>query len=189
MRPSFGIIISAICGKPTPGFRDTAGAVAAELAMVAPFLALLIIGVIDFGAYMNAAQQVAAATRVGAEYARDSTTCQNTQTGIDPINALIKPDCLTGNAQTGAVGIEATMTNSGNFGSAMEFTNMSGCGSAGSSCVTCECGGASATCGNPPPCSNQQVFVTVSASLQITPILNWPGFPSTASGSTQIRIQ
>jgi Flp pilus assembly protein TadG len=193
MRPNFGTMTAATLGRLS---RDTAGAVAVELAMMVPFLVLLTVGVIDFGSYMNASQQVAAATRIGAEYARDSTACQQSQTGqtgIDTVNVVINSDCLSGNAQTGAVGIEATMKNSMNLGAALTFPNMTSCNTSPSSCLTCTCDDGSAiACGNTAVCSAatapKRVFVTVSASLAITPIISWPGFPTTVKGLTQLRL-
>jgi Flp pilus assembly protein TadG len=189
MRPNFGIRTAATLGRLS---RDTAGAAAVELAMMVPFLALLTVGVIDFGSYMNASQQVAAATRIGAEYARDSTTCQQSQTGIeiDSVTVVINSDCLSGNSQTGAVGIEATMKNSMNLGAALTFPNMTSCNTSPSSCLTCACDDGSAIGCLNTVCSAgktpKRVFVTVSASLAITPIL--PGLPTTVKGLTQLRL-
>jgi hypothetical protein len=171
------------------GWRHTAGAVAAELAIAIPFLVLLILGVIDFGAYMNDSQQVAAATRIGAEFARDSTVCQNSSTGIDTVSVVINAPCLSANANS----IEAAMINSMNFGSALTFPDMAACGTSPSSCLTCKCDDGSAIdCGNtacPAATAPKRVFVTVSASLAISPLVFWPGFPTAVTGLTQIRLQ
>ena len=189
MKPILAKIVSTILRRPGRGFLDTAGAVAAELAMATPFLVLLILGVIDYGAYMNSSQQVAAATRVGAEFARDSTICQNTTTGIDTVNVVIKATCLS--AATNS--IEAAMQNSMNFGAALTFPNMSTCSTSPSPCLTCKCeDGSAIACGNtacPVATAPKRVFVTVSASLAITPLVSWPGFPTAVPGLTEVRLQ
>jgi hypothetical protein len=189
MKPILAKIVSMILQPPGRGYLGTAGAVAAELAMATPFLVLLILGVIDFGAYMNSSQQVAAATRIGAEFARDSTTCQNSANGIDTDKVVINAACLSGATNS----IEAAMTNSMNFGSALTFPNMSACNTSPSPCLTCQCeDGSSIACGNSAcaaAIAPKRVFVTVSASLAITPILSWAGFPTTVPGLTQIRLQ
>jgi Flp pilus assembly protein TadG len=41
-----------------------------------PFLLTLIFGGLDFGALFNTSQVIAASARNGAEYARNSPTCQ-----------------------------------------------------------------------------------------------------------------
>ena len=189
MKSILAKIVSTILRPPGQGFLDTAGAVAAELAMATPFLVLLILGIIDFGAYMNSSQQVAAATRIGAEFARDSTTCQNSTTGIDTVKLVINADCLSGATNS----IEAAMTNSMNFGAALTFPNMTTCSTSPSPCLTCKCDDGSAIdCGNtvcPAATAPKRVFVTVSASLAITPILSWAGFPTAVPGLTEIRLQ
>jgi Flp pilus assembly protein TadG len=171
------MLVSRIMGRARRGCLDTIGAVAAELAIVTPFLVLLILGVIDFGAYMNGSQAIAAATRIGAEYARDGATCRS------GVQVLPTPSISTACTN----GIENAMQDALNFSPALTFPNPPA--------LTCQCddGGAidcgnnsCATAGRPAP---NRVLITVSASQTIDPILGWAGFPTTLSGLTQIRLQ
>jgi len=41
----------------------------------------------------------------------------------------------------------------------------------------CECGGQTVAC-DPPQCSQPQIFVTVTTTASFTPILKYPGLPS-----------
>ena len=158
------------------GSLDDAGAVAVELGVVIPFLLLIIIFVIDFGSYMNAAQAIAAATRVGAEFARDDPN--SCKTGIDVLKTPAIPTaCVTG--------IKNAMQNAGNFSPALTFPT--------APFLTCQCDdGSGITCGN--SCSTAkrpsptQVFITVGASQKITTLISWPGFPNTLTGLTEVRV-
>jgi hypothetical protein len=160
------------------GSLDDAGAVAVELGVVIPFLLLIIIFVIDFGSYMNATQAIAAATRVGAEFARDDPNA--CKTGIDVLKTpQILDACITG--------IENAMQNAGNFSPALTFPT--------APFLTCQCDdGNTITCGDnscakakrPAP---NRVFITVGASQRINTIISWPGFPDALTGLTEVRLQ
>jgi len=161
-----------------PFFPDVAGAVAVELGVVAPLLVVLAVGIVDFGNLLNNDQALAAAARIGAQYARNSSFCKS---GIQvlsspPVNAA----CTTG--------IQNAMRQSMNY-SAGQLTFPA------SIPLTCECDdGTSITCGNnacatagrPAP---DRVFITVSASQSFTPMIAWPGMPSAINGGTEIRLQ
>jgi Flp pilus assembly protein TadG len=182
-------------------WRNTAGAVAVELAIVAPFLATLGIGIIDFSAYMNNIQAIATATRVGAEFARDSSTCRSNAIGISYATTAptIGSDCATG--------IDNAMKNSAIFSPALTTPDSSACGGTASMCLACYCtstatpntfaacnvsGGIWQSCYTNPPSGYggpQRVLITVTAQQSITPLLSWPGFPTRVHGVTQLQIQ
>jgi Flp pilus assembly protein TadG len=150
------------------GFFRSDGAVLVEFALAAPILVTLVLGIADFG--MMAAQTAAleGATRVGAEYARNNSTCQAN---------------ITGSSCT--AGIENAMTNSGNFSPAITFPT--------SPSVSCECDdGSSITCGT--TCTGagktpNRVLITVTASQTFTPILPWPGIPTSLTATTEMRVE
>jgi hypothetical protein len=156
-------------------FLGTAGAAAVEFALVTPFLLLLIFGGIDFGNFFNSSQGIAAATRAGAEYARGSSTCLN---GIDL--AIISTDCTTG--------ITNAMQSSFSFNPPLTFPTPPA--------LACYCDGDNGTitcgdfsCGGPTGRGYNEVFISVSASQAITPLIPLPGFPATLNGLTELRLQ
>jgi Flp pilus assembly protein TadG len=159
------------------GFLGVDGSVAVELGLVAPFLITVIFGIVDFGAYLDNSQAIAAATRIGAQYARDSATCK---AGIQILSSpQVNSACTTG--------IQNAMQNSISFSPALTYP--------ASFPLTCQCDdGTSITCGNnscatagrPTP---DRVFITVSAGQAITPVLPWPGFPTALNGKTEVRLQ
>jgi len=163
--------------RPARRFLGTAGGAAVEFALVTPFLFLLIFGGIDFGNFFNSSQAIAAATRAGAEYARGSLTCQ---AGIQVLNTpQISPNCTTG--------ITDAMQSSFSFNPALTFPTPPA--------LACYCDGdnGTITCGNFSCATagrgNNEVFVSVSASQAITPLIPLPGFPATLNGLTELRLQ
>ena len=156
------------------GFLGTAGAVAVELAIITPFLLLLIAGVIDFGTYMNNSQAIAAATRAGAEYAHDNSICN---AGIASLAAL-PTGCTTG--------ITSTVTGSGSLDPTPAVTATLNCESAPGTSTTC-----GPPCPGSCPCCTNRIFIKVSTSQTFTPIIPWPGIPASAAvaGVTEIRLQ
>ena len=153
------------------GFLGRDGTALVEFALAAPILVTVVLGIADFGllAAKNAALE--GATRVGAEYARNNTTCQGDITGSS---------CTTG--------IENAMTSSGNFSPSLTFPS-------GTTpfTVTCQCDdGSSITCGT--TCTGvgktpNRVLITVTASQSYTPILPWPGIPTSLTASTELRVE
>ena len=150
--------------------------------MVTPFLLVLILGVIDFGGYMNSSQAIAAATRIGAEYARDSSACSIGTTGI---NLGATPPTI---ATACTDGIASAIKNAFAYGTALTVITPTQT----STGLACYCDdrssigcGSSTVCASPP----KRVLIKVSASQAITPILSWPGFPTTLNGVTEIRLQ
>ena len=158
-------------------FLGADGAVAVEFAILAPILAILAVGIGDFGALMNGSEALAAATRIGAQYARDNPTCQ---AGIQVLNTPpVSTACRDG--------IRGAMQNSMSFNPALTFpANFT---------LTCECDdGTAIACGNnscatlgrPAP---NRMFITVSASQAFTPLITWPGMPAVLNGGTELRLQ
>ncbi len=159
-----------------PFFLDVAGAVAVELGVLAPLLVILAVGIVDFGNLLNNDQALAAAARIGAQYARNSTFCQ---TGIQVLNT---PQVST----TCRDGIRLAMTNSMNYSGALTFP--------ASFPLTCECDDATAiactsSCAAAARPAPNRVFITVSASQSFTPMIAWPGMQSAINGGTEIRLQ
>ena len=154
------------------------GSVAVELGLLASFfLVPLLLGIIQYGLYFNATQSLAAATRVGAEYARDSTTCQS------GIQILLSPP-VSAACNTG---IQTAIKNSMNYPSgALTFP--------ASFPLTCQCDDQTAiTCGNSCAAASRpapnRVFVTISATQTFTPFVALWTVPMTINGVTDIRIQ
>jgi Flp pilus assembly protein TadG len=160
-----------------PFFLDVAGAVAVELGILAPLLVILAVGIVDLGNLLNNDQALAAAARIGAQYARNSTTCQ---TGIQVLNT---PQVSTACGN----GIQSAMTNSMNYSAgALTFP--------ASFPLTCQCDDATAiactsSCAAAARPAPNRVFITVSASQSFTPMIAWPGMPSAINGGTEIRLQ
>jgi Flp pilus assembly protein TadG len=99
------------------------GAAAVELAIVAPLLVVLVLGVANYGALMNGAASLEGATRAVAEFARNSSACGDglTTTCTNGITSLVSTiqtnntslssatftpsaicTCVDGNPKTGA---------------------------------------------------------------------------------------
>jgi Flp pilus assembly protein TadG len=182
MKLSTPVIASIVRSRAQRLRNDTAGAVAAELAIISPFLLLLVVGAIDFGNYMNGSQALAAATRVGAEYAIAGKKCVTNTTsnsGIDKTTGTIGSDCVTG--------ITDAMTSAFSYGGAFI---------AGTPTMACFCeDGSSVACTLAATCSAttlpKSVFITVTARDAVNPIAPWPKLPGTITlaGLTKLRIQ
>ena len=154
--------------RPGRGFLGIDGTVVTEFALTAPFLVTLVLGIADFG--MLAAQSAAleGATRVGAEYARNNSTCRADIGGTS---------CISG--------IKSAIQSTGNFSPAITFPS--------DPSASCECDdGTSITCGTTCVGAGKtpnRVLVTVTASQAFTPILPWPGIPTSLTTSTEMRVQ
>lgn len=154
-----------------------AGAALVEFALVVPLLLTVSLGGIDYGSLFNGSQAIAAAARVGGEAARNNSTCQS---GIQVLNnPQVSSDCFTA--------IKGAMTSSGSFSPALTFP--------GSFPLTCKCDAddGSITCGN-HSCQTagrgfNEVFITISATQDVSPLIRWPAFPSGISGSMTVRVQ
>jgi hypothetical protein len=149
-------------------FLGVEGAVLVEFALAAPILVTLVLGIADLGLLAANTAALEGVTRVGAEYARDGSAC-----GGDQIQT---PSCISG--------IKSAMRSTGNFNPPITFPS--------DPSASCECDdGSSITCGT--TCSAgktpNRVLVTVTASQSYTPILPWPGLPTSVTASTEMRVQ
>jgi hypothetical protein len=153
------------------GSLGSDGTVLTEFALTAPILVTMVLGIADLGMLAARTAALQGATRVGVEYARNNSTCQADITGSS---------CTTG--------IETAMQNSGSFSPALTFPTSSPTFS-----VSCECDdGTSITCGTTCVGAGKtpnRVLITVTASQAFTPILPWPGIPTSLTASTEMRVQ
>ncbi len=105
------------------GFLGSDGTVVTEFAFAAPILVTLLLGIADFGILVARTAALEGVTRVGAEYARNNSTCQADITGSN---------CITG--------IKNAMQSTGSFSPAITFPS--------DPSASCECDdGTSITCG------------------------------------------
>jgi Flp pilus assembly protein TadG len=143
------------------------GSVIVEFALAAPILVTLVLGIADFGMLAARTAALEGATRVGAEYARNNSTCQD----------ITASTCISG--------IKSAMQSTGNFSPALTYPS--------DPSPSCECDdGTSITCGTTCVGAGKtpnRVLVTVTASQTYTPILPWPGIPTSITASTEMRIQ
>ena len=148
-------------------FLSSDGTALVEFALAAPILVTLVLGIADFGVLAAKNAALEGATRVGAEYARNnSTTCKD----------VTSASCISG--------IKTAMQSTGNFSPALTFPS--------DPSASCECDdGSSITCGTTCAVGKtpNRVLITVTASQTYTPILPWPGIPTSLTASTELRIQ
>jgi len=146
-------------------FLGVEGAVLVEFALAAPILVTLVLGIADFGMLAANTAALEGVTRVGAEYARN--VCKGDMSS----------SCISG--------IKSAMTSTGNFNPPITFPS--------DPSASCECDdGSSITCGT--TCTGagkvpNRVLITVTASQQFSPILPWPGIPTSVTASTEMRVE
>jgi Flp pilus assembly protein TadG len=149
-------------------FLGTAGTAAVEFAFATPILVILVMGIADLGLLAARTAALEGATRVGAEYARNNSTCQSD---------IQSSSCVTG--------IKNAMQNSANFSPAITFPS--------DPSPSCECAdGSSITCGTTCVGAGKtpnRVLVTVTASQTFTPVLSWGIIPTSLTASTEMRVQ
>jgi Flp pilus assembly protein TadG len=150
------------------GFLGSDGTALTEFALAAPILVAVVLGIADLGLLAAKNAALAGATRVGAEYARNNSTCKTDVQSSGCIN-----------------GIKTAMQNSGSFSPALTFPS--------DPAPSCECDdGSSITCGTTCVGAGKtpnRVLVTVTARQAYTPILSWPLIPTSLTASTENRIQ
>jgi len=149
-------------------FLGVEGAVLVEFALAAPILVTLVLGIADFGMMAASNAALEGATRIGAEYARDNSTCKS---NIQDTN------CISGIKTAMQSAVNATLTFPS---SSPPFPE------------SCECDdGSSITCGTTCAVGKtpNRTLVTVTASQTYTPILPWPGIPTSLTASTELRIE
>ena len=142
------------------GWLASDGSAAAEFALVAPAIILIVAGISDFGMLATNSAALAATTRIGAEYARthpaDIGGIQNSmQSAMRSTPALIFP---------------------ASFPQSCECDDR----------MSVPCTESCATIGRAGP---NRVFITISASQAFTPLVPWPGIPATLTATAEIRLQ
>lgn len=132
-----------------------AGVAIVELALIAPFLILLTIGIIDIGVYARNGIEVGNAARAGAAYGAYNTTNANNTTGM--VNAAI--------ADAAEIKLVSTDV------SAKWYCT---CDATPATTVT--------SCSPVPPCASTDhldSYATVTVSKQFGTLIAFPGLPST----------
>ena len=166
------------------GLLGRRGSAAVEFAVTAPLLIGVATGSVDSSMLGARAEALAGATRIGAEYAVNGSTCKSGSHAIQLLNSPpVDATCTSA--------IQSAMTSSMSFRPALT--------PAASFPVTCKCNDSptplviscSASCASQSPArpGPKRVFITVSATQSFTPLLPWPGIPTSLSASTDLRIQ
>jgi Flp pilus assembly protein TadG len=146
--------------RSTGGNLGCGGSVAAEFALVAPLLVLIATGIVDFGMLATRSAVLVATTRIGAEYAMSH-----------PADAL---------------GIQNSMRNAMDFIPALSFPPSFTCTSECNDGTTIACSESCAANGRPGP---NRLFVRISASQAFTPLVPWPGIPTSLTAATELRLR
>ena len=136
------------------------GSVATEFALLAPMILVITVGTVDLGFLSMQMDALSGATRIGAEYGR---LYPADTTGID-------------NAMQNSMSFSPPLIFPGSFPQSCE------CDDRTSIACTASC----ATAGRPGP---NRVFLRISATQAVVPLLPWPGFPTTLTAATEIRLQ
>jgi TadE-like protein len=149
-RPRFCGLYSTGCG----------GSAAAEFAIIAPILILIITATADFGSLARQSAALAGATRIGAEYAR-----------FHPADLL---------------GIKNAMQNSMSFSPPLSFpiTFPQSCECHDGTAIACS--ESCATVGRSGP---NRVAMRITAFQPVALLVSWPGLPESVSSTTEIRLQ
>jgi Flp pilus assembly protein TadG len=124
-----------------------------EVALITPILALLLLGVVDFGRAFYLGIEVSNAARAGAQYGYQ--TAANMQD---------------------VAGIEAAATKDATDAPTMTFAPVPSWG-----CMCSDGSQVTPTCGTTLTCNvnNRQInYVRVDTQLVYTPIFQWPGLPA-----------
>jgi Flp pilus assembly protein TadG len=139
------------------------GQAATELALVAPVLAVLLIGAGDFARAFYFNQQVIAAARAGAQYASQSVTTASDTTGI-------RAAAIANGINVS--GLDATSTS---------CTCQSPPPTGQTACANGYCNGA----------NSQATYVTVTTTATFRTLVSYPGVPrtSTMSGKAIMQVQ
>jgi Flp pilus assembly protein TadG len=137
--------------KTKTSFKPEAGSVLVEVAIMLPFLILLVLGAVDFSRVFFAAIELNNAVRAGAEYgARTTATATNT------------------------ANIQSTVTGDAANLSGVVATSTSYCTCPGSS-ATVGCATTCAGYGKP------KLYVSVTGTYTWDSLVNWPGLEETVA--------
>jgi Flp pilus assembly protein TadG len=136
-----------------------------EFALIAPFLVLMLAGLIDGSQYIVQTMQVRAAAQAGADYA------QGHAFGADAITAAVQ----------GATALPTTGANAIVVSTPVQA----------SQCLDSKTGKLVAAAGaNCPAGGPAGTFVSVNVSKPFTPLLSWPGFAfGPIKGQSTVRVQ
>ena len=168
--------------------RAAGGSATVEFAIASFFLIVLALGIADFGMLFNNYQALAGATRIGAEYARNSPTCRS---GIDPsVNPPTVSAACTGTPWPSPTGIKGAISSSISLSPAPTYPSCAN--TQNWPAVICECDdGTAITCGQSCAAAGRpapnRVFVAVCASQAFTPLTPWPAL--TLNSVAELRIQ
>jgi hypothetical protein len=145
--------IASTCG-------NQSGSVAAEFALMAPILVLIATGIADFGMLATKSVGLAAAARVGAEYAR------------------VYPDDTSAiqHAMQSAMSFSPPLSFPAGFPRSCECND--------GTPITCS--GSCATVGRPGP---NRMFIRITANQPFTPLAPWPGIPAMLTAAAEVRLQ
>jgi hypothetical protein len=127
---------------------------------MAPIFVLIATGIADFGMLATKSAGLAAAARIGAEYARtypdDTGGIQHAmQNAISPGPTLIFPPSFPRSCECD------------------DETSIA-------------CSESCATVGRPGP---NRVFIRITANQPFTPLVPWPGIPAMLTAMTEVRLQ
>ena len=134
--------------------RSTSGQSLVELAIAGPFVALLLLGLLEFGQIVYYSIEVTNAAKAGASYGELKSSNAYDQNGIKLSALAAAPDLSSSN---------------------LAVTSSRSCICSNGTASTCSLGDC--------PTSNIEATVTVNTSATISPIIKLPGFNSfTLSG-------
>jgi Flp pilus assembly protein TadG len=162
--------------------RGNSGAAAVELAITAPFMIVLALGIADYGNLMNASASLEGATRAVAEFARNSPQCA--------AGGLSSSSCITGiNNLVSTLQTNNSSLSSATFApSAALSTAANYCTCTDGTVISCSTGTCSV--GNPPDTRVLQ-YIQITGTQNINPVVSYGTYTSAKSlnAQTTTRIQ
>lgn len=158
-------LASLIAGRILRGSspKSQRGTALVEFALVTPLLCLLLCGSIDLGRIFYASIEVANAAHAGAAYGARTVSLANDTAGMKTAALNDAPDYSSNITAVGSYTCQCEASST--------FVN----------CIT-----GYTACGSAP-----LIFVTVTASMQVHPMIPWPGVPNpvTINSSATIRAR
>jgi Flp pilus assembly protein TadG len=161
------------------------GAATVELAITAPLLIVLVLGVADYGALMNSAASLEGATRALAEYARNAPACGGG---------------LTVACTTGINNLASTLQANNSSLSSATFTPSAQCTCVNNTAKVCPAAGGANPCASPPVPINPATgtadsrllqYIQIQATQSINPLVPYGTYtaakPLTAQTTTRIQ--
>jgi Flp pilus assembly protein TadG len=155
-------------------FRSDSGAAAVEFALIVPIIALLCCAVVDYGQAVNLSTELRSAARTGAQY------------------ALAHPNDTNGITWAAQHATKVPSTD-------MTVTAVTAVPGGGSKPFYCTCADSDPVLTNQIDCNTEscvspavkKFFIAVTTTQTYTPILPYPGLPSSIAmtGSAAIQLQ